>query len=323
MRHAAWIVVACMVTACRGASSTPAKEAKVITFDVKSTTDLQQLVPEYTKLARSGFAGRVEIRIASGAAIGRTSWNLEPELGASRDVPIDVVIHGGGGSLPLFGSIVARSLRLDDVALTDNGQGHVWVTRDFTMHRVMLADCRRVNSKAGVGSPGQSVIEVNANGAAVNVTIEDSWFVRNFQDEQPDFMLRLTRQGERAGGYGAVRVVRSAFLGNAFAADLSVEHARRVEIEDSVFYRNWVGDGSELACEHCDDVVVNRSSFVLERMDQLATHPVRLEDSRVIAEHAAFQGHAEIGTTITTLAAKPLRVPAPDTWTRVRAAFAH
>ena len=110
-------------------------------------------------------------------------------------------------------------------------------------------------------------------GSATKVDIEDSWFVRNYQadDKSSAQLLRLTQRGDDAGAFDPVRVVRSAFLGNAFGTDLEVQFGRAVTIEDSLFFRNWGGAGAELGCSDCRAVEVKGSRFVLETIDQLAT----------------------------------------------------
>jgi len=329
----------------RPLTSPRAKESHV--FEVKTTDDLPRLRVEYMRLWSRGTPGELAVKIDPSAALQATGWALEPEHAGDGDALIDVVITGAGGVLPLPDRIFAHSLRLEDVVLTGgrSGPSEIRVATGFTMRRSMLIDGRLTDPHWQGG-----FIEVFADGGnrtAATVTIEDCWFVRNFQSERPARMIDFTQRGEDAGYFDKVRVVRSAFLGNAFAADLSVQYARTVSVEDSLFFRNWPGPGSEIACSHCEAVVVTGSTFAVEKAEQVAavdkTQPVLLKSSRVLArgwkagaalpaaldpatasqmaDRAAFTGDAAVAEAITRAAAQPLRVPTAEAWTRLRAAF--
>lgn len=315
-------------------------------FEVKSSDDLGRLSTQYMAMWSSGFTGRLEVKVAPGAELQATGWGLEPEHPGTGEPRIDVVITGNGGVLPMPGRIFAHSLELDDVVLTGprGGAAELRVTTGFTMRRSMLVDARLTDPNWTGG-----FIEVYADGGprvGASVLIEDCWFVRNFQTDKPAKMLWLTQRGEDAGFFDKVQVARSAFLGNAFAADLAVQYARGVSIEGSLFFRNWSGPGSEISCSNCEAVVVSGSTFAVDSADQVAaverTQPVLLKGSRVlvrgwkrgaappaaldssaadlIADSAGFAGTAAASEAITA-AAGQLRVPGRDAFAKLARAF--
>jgi hypothetical protein len=326
-------------------SSGAGKENHV--FEVKSSADLQQLPIEYMRLWSKGSPGQLDVTIAPGTVLQPTGWTLEPEHPGQGEARIDVVIHGAGAVLPAPDRVFAHSLTLEDVVMTGarSGPSELRVSSAFTMRRTALIDVRLTDPNWQGG-----LLEIFADGGhhiGTGVTIEDCWFVRNFQTDKPAKLLLLTQRGEDAGYFDKVRVIRSAFLGNAFGADLGVEYAKAVTIDDSLFFRNWTGDGSELTCSHCEAVVVNGSVFALERAEQVAarerTQPVLLKGSRVLARdwkpgarlppaldpatadqmaaRDGFAGEAAALEAIGAATAQPLRLPAPDAFAKLARAF--
>ena len=168
-------------------------------------------------------------------------------------------------------------------------------------------------------------LEVFADGGAgvgARVTIEGSWFVRNHQSESPMALLGLLQRGPDAGFFESVSVSRSAFLANAFEADLSIDDARAVSVDGSLFYRSWPA-GTELRCRRCGAAEVKRSVLVLEKADQVARveggAAVVLTDATV-QTRVASGGAAEIDQAVAALVTAPFRVPAPDLLDRLLAA---
>jgi hypothetical protein len=297
------------------------------------------------RLWSKGAAADLVVQVAPDAGLTPTGWALEPEHPGEGEALIDVLIKGGGGVLPLPDRVFAHSLRMQDVILTGgrSGPSEIRVSTAFAMRRTMLVDARLTDPMWQGG-----LVEVFADGGrktGATVTIEDCWFVRNYQSERPARMLSLTQRGADAGYFDKVAVARSAFLGNAFGADLAIEYARAVTIDGSLFFRPWSGDGAEIACSHCEGVVVSGSTFALERADQLAaldrTQPVLLRSSRVyargwkpgavlppaldrstaVADRAAFAGEAAATEAIAAATAQPLRLPAADAFAQLARAF--
>lgn len=329
----------------RPPAPTSGKESHV--FEVKSSDDLPRLRIEYMRLWSRGTAGELRVTIAPGAGpLVGTGWSLEPEHPGEGDALIDVIITGAGGVLPLPDRVFAHSLTMEGVVFTGgrSGPSEIWIASGLTLRRSMLVDARLTDPVFQGG-----LIEVFADGGrrtGASVTIEDCWFVRNFQAERPARMLDLNQRGEDAGYFDKVRVARSAFLGNAFAADLAIQYASSVSVEDSLFFRSWTGPGSELFCSHCEAVVVTGSTFAVEKAEQVAalekTQPVLLQGSRLfargagagaalppaldpqtagqMAERAGFPGEAAATEAITSAVAQPLRVPPAEAFARLRAA---
>ncbi len=326
-----------------GAGDGAGKESHV--FEVKSSTDLAQLRIEYMRLWSKGAPADLVVQVAPDAALAPTGWALEPEHPGEGDAQVDVLIKGGGVVLPLPERVFARSFRIQDAILTGgrSGPSEIRVTTAFAMRRTMLVDARLTDPRWQGG-----FVEVFADGGrhtGTEVSIEDCWFVRNYQSERPARMLSLTQRGEDAGYFSKVKVARSAFLGNAFDVDLAVEYARGVSIEGSLFFRPWTGPGSEIACSHCEGVIVTGSTFAVERADQVAsvdrTQPVLLGGSRVyarswkpggdippaldrsteLADRAAFAGEAAASEAIAAATTQPLRLPGPDAFAKLARAF--
>ena len=359
-RAGASLALVWLVTGCpsrdrepsRGTSPSPragaidasaAKESRV--FDIKTSDDLLALNGKYMELCSSGFDGTVEISVGPGPFTG-IGWGLTPEK-AGGECTIDVVIRGSGSAFPFPGHVRARSLSLDNVVITGPvaGGSEVRVSRGFSMKRSMLVDARLSDPNWAGG-----YLEVYAEGgraSPVRVDIEDCWFVRNFQTQIAASLLRLDTRGVSAGVFDQVNIRRSAFLGNAFAADVSVYLAQHVSVEGSLFYRTWAGAGAELRCASCGDVAISGSTFVVENLDQVAalevTPAVTVKDSRVlvrgwkagtsppaalaitpvqIADRQPFEAREAVVTeAITALTTSPLRAAPADLWKRVQDAF--
>ena len=316
------------------------KESRV--FDLKTSDDLLALNSEYQRLWDSGFDGKLEVAVGPGPIVAG-GWSLEPGTpgGTAR---IDVVIRGSGGVLPLPGRVRARSLRLENLAITGarSGPTEIHVATDFTMKRVMVVDARFSDPNFAGG-----YLEVFADGGKKNgtkVSIEESWFVRNYQADSPMQMISLLQRGEDAGHFDAVRVSRSAFLNNAFAVDLAIAYAGAVSVEDSLFYRTWP-TGAEIRCTSCGAAELKRTTFVVEKVDQVAavdaTPAVQVTDSRVLIRdwkggkppaalvgapgqfvERTADGDGAVNEAIATLTAQPIKVPSPELFQRLQSAFA-
>lgn len=325
------------------------KETRV--FKVKDADDLLAVSSAYERMWNEGFDGTLEIDVGP-APIADSGFGLAPSSNKDRRPTIDVVIRGAGAAFSLSNQIRARSLRLENLALSYTGgiPLEIWVSTAFTMKH-----CALIDGRATAPQYHDGLIDVFADGgagSATRVDIEDSWFVRNYQadDKSSAQLLRFTQRGDDAGDFDPVRVVRSAFLGNAFGTDLEVHFGRAVTIEDSLFFRNW-GAGAELGCSDCRAVEVKGSRFVLEAIDQLATVEhgpaiqlaegtrVMVRDWKagakvpaavtapagVVVDRAAFgsAGDAAVTGLIQKLTQAPLTVPGPEAWSQLEAAFAH
>jgi len=346
---AAALVAACSshdrepTTARVGSDSAPAPRKENRVIDVKTQDDLYALRSRYMTMCSSGFDGSLEIRFGPGP-FAPVSWSLEPET-PTGTCKVDLVLRGGGLVLPFPGRIQARSVRLEDAIFTgaSGAAATFLVEKDFTMTRTSWVDLRL----AADHWPG-SIIEIRAEGGKAkptNVTIEDCWFVRNFQsDDYTSGLLGLVASGPSSGYFDQVAVRRSAFLGNAFMYDLNLSYSRVVTIEDSLFYRTW-HTGNEVRCAHCGDVTIKRSRMIVEKIDQVASvedgTPIGLSDSKVmvrdwkggatpssisanagqIVDRKPFEANeGVVSGAISQLTTQPLRAPAQDLWSKLAAA---
>jgi hypothetical protein len=258
-------------------------------MEIKSAEDLLKLRTDYQEMWDAGFDGTLEVTIRAGTypAVG---WALSPNPSSKRkgDAPTIDVILRGPATIPAPGKVKARSLVIEELVLTGARSAPIEleVGKSFAMRRAALIDGR-------FGDPMYqgTFFEIRARGtkgskAPVTVAIDDSWFVRNFQEAKPMAMVGLTSATEFPGYFEEVSIRRSAFLGNAFMSELAVDFARKVKIEDSIFYKTWPG-GTVLRFTSTADVTVKRCAFAVEEIGQVATveetPPIAFEDSRIYA----------------------------------------
>lgn len=248
-----------------------AKETRKV--EVKSSEDLLSLRTEYMKMWDVGFDGTLEVTIAPGE-YHPVGWGLEPSMDswrAQRGEPlVDVVLRGAPTKLIIPGRIRARSVTLEDLILTRQYATHEIEVRDaFTMKRCLVIDYR------GIPHHGGPQLEVRARGKKgrklpVVVTIEDSWFVRNWQAETPMTLLGFTSAPDAPGYFDTLTIQRSAFLANLYsAAEIDIDFARSVVIDDSLFYRTWP-DGKMLRFTSTAEILVRNSVIVAEKIEHVA-----------------------------------------------------
>jgi hypothetical protein len=190
---------------------------------------------------------------------------------AQRGEPlIDVILRGAPSKLMVPGRIRARSVTLEDLILTRQFATHEIEVRDgFTMRRCLVIDYR------GIPHHGGPQLEIRARGKKgtklpVAVTIEDSWFVRNWQAETPMIMLGFTSAPDAPGYFDTLTIERSTFLGNLYStAELDIGFARSVVIDETLFYRTWP-DGKMLSFTSTGEMVVRDSVIVVEKIDHVA-----------------------------------------------------
>jgi hypothetical protein len=263
------------------------------TVTIKTSDDLLALRSLYMNLWSEGFDGTLEVEFASGT-YGPVNWSLAPDPNdrKSRNPRIDVVLRGSAPTVlsGLPTTIVARNLSLSDLILTGMRSAPViWqVSGKLVMQRSMVIDSR-------FGDPNfqGAYIEVRAQSAGklrkqpVQVLIEDSWFVRDFQSTAPMTMLSLASAADNPAHYSDVTIRRSAFLGNAYATEVMIDFAKRVHIVESVFYKTWPA-GKLLHCKSSAEVLISDSLFVVEDMDHIASTDhcpaLRFEGSRISAK---------------------------------------
>jgi len=256
-------------------------------FEIQSSDDLQKLRIEYMKLHEAGFEGLFEVQIAPGS-YQPISWDLQPAPeAASQPRRIDVVLRGSPTVLPVkLVGIDARSLRMEDLVISGRRSSPLLlqVSRELALKR-----CALIGGQWSDPHGGKTYLEIQARGPKkgakepVEVSIEDSWFVRNSQNP-PLSLLSLTTAGDDSAYFERAHLRRVAFLGNAFDRELAVDFARQLHVEDSLFYRTWPV-GGWLSCSSTGELLVERSVFVVERLDELVVSKgspaVRFDDSQI------------------------------------------
>lgn len=275
-------------TAMAGSSSVAAlKENRV--YDIASVNDLLQLQSTYLQQAAAGFDGRFEVRFT--ANIPQTGWSLAPEPG--KDLPaIDLVLSGKGAVVPVPGTLAARSVRIEGLVLTGpvGLSSSIEVRTDFTM-----VDSAVIDGRGGVPASQAPYLAVRAHGVRgkkvpATLTVERSWFVRNWQASGSTHgaVLFGLEQHERDGGFfGEVRFRDCAFIGNAFAKELRLAYALDVTLERCLFYKTWPS-GVLIAADLAEKVQVIDSILVAENLEHVASigediSPIVMTGTRIYA----------------------------------------
>lgn len=240
-------------------------------YQVQTMDDLARLRAGYRDLLESGWKGTLEVRFTTGGGAAGM-WDLWPERksrAALAPPGIDLVLLGDGGPLPgTLSRVLARSVRLENLVVTGSRSVALSfeVAGAFTMSGCALLDGRWDDPHGGEGF---LVVAGRRGGDAVRVTLEDSWFVRNWQNA-PMPMIDVRSAVEQGAFADEVAVRRSAFLANAFHREIRVRRAERVTIEDSVFFKTWP-DGEVLECGERVPVRVTRSAFAVPAIGFLAS----------------------------------------------------
>jgi hypothetical protein len=270
-----------------------AKETRV--FEVKSSADLVNLRSEYMNLWESGFDGVFEVRFAP-VPYTAAGWDLAPAPDSKKPTApptIDVVLRGESSAPPPPSRVVARNLTVEGLILKlQYGTSELSVYDRLSMKGCLVVEGRglefrqKLFSVLGIGDWGSTKTR------PVSVSIEDSWFVRNFQGPQAAPMLHFGSVEGAPTYFDSITIARSVFLGNAFDAELDLHFAKEVKITDTLFYKTWA-DGVLIASTSSGEVVLDRSVVIVEDTAHIARHgdespPVKLAAStRVYAKTGA------------------------------------
>ena len=105
----------------------------------------------------------------------------------------------------------------------------------------------------------------------MDVSIADTWFVRNFQDDAtiPAALLAFTTNMHEPAYFKDVAISNSAFLGNAFITDLALNYVMTAKLDRVLFYRTWPA-GQLLTSTTSQDVIVNDSVIVVDDLARVA-----------------------------------------------------
>jgi hypothetical protein len=252
--------------------TTTAKETRV--FEVKSSDDLVNLRAEYMGLWESGFDGLFEVRFAA-VPYSAAGWDLAPPSDSKRLTAaptIDVVLRGDSSAPPPPSRVVARSLRAEGLILKVEHSTTELVVRDqLELERCLVVDGRGMEfgmqliAILGIGDYGSKKTR------PVSVRIADSWFVRNFQNQQAAPMLRFGSVDTAPTYFESIEIARSSFLGNAFASELELQFAKQVKISGSLFYKTWPS-GVLISSTSSGDVVLEDSVIFVDDPEHIARH---------------------------------------------------
>jgi hypothetical protein len=269
------------------AASSASKENRV--YDVGSVNDLLSVQSAYLQQSAKGGGGRFEVRFTG--TIPNTGWSLAPEPG--KDVPaIDLVLTGKGAVVPVPGKLVARSVRIEGLVLTGPAalSSAVEVRQSFVM-----VDSAVIDGRGAMPASQAPYLALRAHGVrgkdtAATITVERTWFVRNWESSTSAHgaaLLGLEQDAHDGGYFGEVRFRDCAFIGNAFGAELRLNHALDVAIERTLFYKTWPS-GVQIAADMAEKVRVADSILVAEDLEHVArigkdVPPIAMTGTKVFA----------------------------------------
>jgi hypothetical protein len=268
-------------------AASASKEKRV--YDVGSVNDLLEVQSAYQQQAGAGFDGRFEVRFT--ASIPNTGWSLAPEPG--KDVPaIDLVLTGQGAVVPVPGKLIARSVRIEGLVLT----GPAALSSVIEVRNsIAIVDSAVIDGRGAMPASQAPYLALRAHGGRgkkvpATLTVERSWFVRNWQASQSVHGAALVglEHHERDGGFfSEARFRDCVFLGNAFGAELRLTHALDVAIERCLFYKTWPS-GVQIDAEMVEKVRVADSIVVAEDLEHVGrlgkdVPPIAMTGTRIYA----------------------------------------
>lgn len=247
-------------------------------IEVASSDDIAALYVRYIELVDAGHEGTLDIVLAPGVYGTASIGPIQLDLGgnpAPKEPKLDIILRGGAADPPAvlrdMGMLVhARSLRLENLILAGRNQGllDARVARAFEMENCVVAG----NSWGGPwGGVLLRVLGVHGQ-PAYTVDITDTWFVRNSQQSEATLLAVAPATGSFIE---EVKLRRVTFLENGTHADLRVQEARAIRAEDVLAVKDHGGGAAVLRYERADQVVIDRSTFVVD--DPAA---VAVEDAR-------------------------------------------
>ncbi|HEU5060831.1 MAG TPA: hypothetical protein VFU21_30080, partial [Kofleriaceae bacterium] len=226
--------------------------------------------------------------------------------------------------------VLARSLRAEGLILKiEHATSELMVRDSLALERCLVVDGRAMEhgmqliAVLGIGDRG------SRKARPVTARIADSWFVRNFQNEQPAPMLRFGSVETAPTYFESIEIARSGFLGNAFAAELELQFARQATITGSLFYKTWPS-GALVSSISSGEVVIDDSVIFVEDAGHIARHgdespPIKLAASTriypkseagrarppagLVAEPAQFRERASVAAAEDVIA-EAVRMPA-------------
>lgn len=307
-------------------------------IEVASSDDIAALYVRYIELVDAGHEGTLEIAFAPGVYGVASIGPIRLDLGgnpAPKEPKIDIVLRGVSADSPAvlrdMGMLIhARSLRLENLILTGRSQEllDARVARAFELENCVIAG----NSWGGPwGGVLMRVLGVHGQ-PAYTVDIADTWFVRNSQQSEAALLALAPATGSFIE---EVRLRRVTFLENGTHADLRVHEARAIRAEDVLAVKAGGGGAAVLRYERADQVVIDRSTFIVDDPAAVAFEDTRawhsgmeLARSKVYVTGPSrrlpdgVRGHSEIrdgamlgarGAALDDLAAAlASRIPDPD-----------
>ncbi len=240
----------------------PTKEDAMIT--IRNSDDLLQLRQQYLTLWKSGFSGTMDITIEAGD-YPEVGWSLEKRedsLTMSEASQIKVIVNGNGNKVPLPRSLRAHSLTLKNVIVS----GYHSEIRLEISSELVLSSCLFVDGR-GTSKDNSAYIRIIGLGKKgekphpVNVSIADSWFVRNFQTDQDMSTIAFDSDLDSRAYFDNVVIDQTVFWGNAFNREIDVQYAKNLSLKNSIFYKTWA-QGGIIGIKQSGQVKIENSIFV-------------------------------------------------------------
>ncbi|HLL25127.1 MAG TPA: hypothetical protein VK427_23490 [Kofleriaceae bacterium] len=243
------------------------KENRV--FEVKSSGDLVNAGAKYTELLDAGFSGMFEIHVADGS-YADTRWMLGR---ADKSAPqaIDIVLKGTGTAIPGPSKIAGQNIRIEGLVITSQQFAPIEIEATKS---VTISSCNFIEGRPTNAEYSRPYLEIRARGTGsektpITATVENTWFVRNFQAANNSSLLAFTVFEPEPGYFNDIAIRDSAFLGNAFSADVVIGYAMNTRIQRTIFYKTWPS-GVFLRCKTSDSIKLEDSVMVAEDLGQLA-----------------------------------------------------
>jgi hypothetical protein len=247
-------------------------------IEVASSDDIAALYVKYIELVDGGQETTLDVAFAPGVYGVASIGPIQLDLGgnpAPKDPRIDIVLRGVSADRPavlhdLGMRVHARSLRLENLILTGRNQGllDARVARSFEMARCVVA-----NNVWG-GPWGGALMRVSGvyGQPAYAVEIGDTWFVRNGQQSEAALLAVSPATGSFVD---RVELRRVTFLDNGTHGDLQVHEARAIRADDVLAVKDHGGGAAVLRYARAEQVVVERSTFVVDDPAAIAFEDTR------------------------------------------------
>ncbi len=263
---------------------------------IASSDDLVGLYATYIQLIERDEDTSLELTFAPGvygvASIGPVGLDLGGNP-PPKQPKVDIVLRGDPAQPVVFRDmavrICARSVHLENVVMTGRQQGllDARVASSLSMRNCVVAH----NTWGGPWGGALLRVAGTYGQPAYSVTVEDTWFVGNAEQSRSALLALAPATGSYIE---RVNLARVTFLANRNAADVDVQEARTIHLDDVLAVKEHA-DGAVLRYSRAQHVLVEGSTFVVDDPRAIADETIttnwssglELRASRVYASGAS------------------------------------